>query len=740
MQTTDNIEPTATLLMINGEVNHVVFYAQDTGYSIIKVKLEHSKPNELVVVVGYAPNILAGQNIQAKGTWIKNRQYGQQFKAEQIHISMPTSEAAIKQYLSSGLIKGVGAKTAAKMIQHFPKNLLEILNSDPDKLSNVQGISKQKARKIHKSWLSQQNINDIMLFLHDHGIGSARAIRIYKHYGASAIEKIRENPYRLCHDLHGVGFKTADQLAKSIGFADENPFRLEVGLQHALNEHSANGHCAIEKDQLLQLATQLLSVEINCIEEVLDEMLIKNKLKPVTIETCEYIYTTKLYNAEQIVADKVIQLLTEKSNLPDPQTLQKHIKPMENALGYDLSTSQLQALKTILSHKVCILTGGPGVGKTTLVRSVTQILRQAHVLISIMAPTGRAAKRLQESTSMQAKTIHRTLIVDPVSKTFQFNEKNQLNTEYCIVDETSMLDIQLLAHLLSALPRHTGLLFVGDIDQLPSVGPGAILKDLIAFQRIPTVALTEIFRQAQTSYIIQHAHAVRQGKLPHYTQEKDKLIDSYFIELDDVDKFNHTLEMLITERIPKRFNIVNSHDIQLLCPMRRGPYGTQALNQTIQNILNPQRNIVVKYGMIQYAVADKVMQLRNNYDKDVFNGDIGIIQSINQEEQLIQVRFEDKHISYYFDELDEITHAYAMTIHKSQGSEFPVVIMPIFTSHYMMLERNLIYTGMTRSKQLLIIIGQKKALRMATSEQKKMERMSHLTHHLQKKFKENNYM
>ncbi len=733
MHTTETKKQCNQQTKIDGEVTHIVFYAEDTGYSIFKVTQENSK-NE-IAIVGHAPSLHIGQNIQAEGTWIQNKHYGKQFKAEKIHLSQPTSPAAVKQYLASGLIKGIGKKTAEKLVNHFPNNILEIITKKHEQLAKIPGISKEKARKIHHAWNNQKHINDIMLFLHEHGIGTTRAIRIYKIYGVQAISKIQENPYRLCHDMHGVGFKTADQLALSLGFEKNNSFRLTSGTLHALNEYTQAGHSAIEEGQLIEKAAELLETSNETIHTTLTNMLQESKLSNDYIQGQKIIYLNHLYQAEVYIAEKINNLLHSPSHLPEAHQLQDKLNNIEKNIGYQLSSSQHSALKTILSHKVSILTGGPGVGKTTLVKSVTQILSKAHVIISIMAPTGRAAKRLQESTSMQAKTIHRSLIVDPISKKFQHNHSNPLKTEYCIIDESSMLDIQLFAQLLSALPAYCGLLLVGDIDQLPSVGPGTILKDLIDFKRIPTIALSEIFRQAQTSTIVQYSHLVRKAKTPDFNYDKNALQDCYFIDIDSEEKFYNTLTQLLLKRIPERFGISNPHDIQILCPMRKGPYGTEKLNKQIQELLNSKAKTALKHGVTEYKEGDKVMQLRNNYDKDVFNGDIGIIKKINKEEQYVSIYFEDKYVNYYLDELDEITLAYAMTIHKSQGSEFPVVIMPLFTSHYMMLQRNLVYTGMTRGKKLLLILGQKKALHMAIKDQGQATRIGFLPHHLEQKHK-----
>jgi exodeoxyribonuclease V alpha subunit len=628
--------------------------------------------------------------------------------------------------LAGGFVKGVGPVLAKKLVSHFGAEVLGVIGNNPADLESVNGIGPKRREKIANAWQEGMQIREIMVFLHSHGVSTGRAVRIYKTYGNLAIQTVRENPYTLAKEIHGIGFATADQIAQSVGIPKDSQNRARAGIDHVLLGATSEGHCALPLEKLKAAAVKLLEVPVETIEQALSQMLTGGFLLLEEIDGEPLIFLPHLRKAEDGIATKVKRLATAGVTYPKIE-FEKAVAWCEEKTGKTLAPSQREALKTVLTSRVAIITGGPGLGKTTLVNSILLILRAKKVKCLLCAPTGRAAKRLTETTGLEAKTIHRLLEVDPATGRFQRNEDKPLECDLLIVDETSMVDVLLMYALLRALPKTSALIMVGDVDQLPSVGPGNALRDLIDSGVVPVVRLTEVFRQAATSKIITSAHLIRQGKMPELrTAESGS--DFYFIERDTPEEIAATLVRLVQDRIPKGHSLDPIRDIQVLCPMNRGSIGVRELNTVLQSALNPVRPgepAAERFGW-RFQVRDKVIQTENDYKKEVFNGDIGTIEKIDQVEQELSIRFDDRLVTYDFGELDEVSLAYAVTIHKSQGSEFPAVVIPIAMQHYMLLQRNLIYTGITRAKRLLVVVGQKKALGLAVRNDQSRKRYSGL--------------
>ncbi|MBS0358180.1 MAG: ATP-dependent RecD-like DNA helicase [Proteobacteria bacterium] len=709
---------------LSGSVERVTFHSESSGFCVLRTKAKGHR--DLVTVVANAASISAGEYIECKGFWVNDKTHGLQFKAHELKATQPTTIDGIEKYLASGMIKGIGPYFAKKLIFAFGDSVFDVIETEPDRLTELEGIGKYRQKCITDSWNEQKSIRNIMVFLQSHGVGTARAVRIYKTYGDESVDKVQENPYRLALDIYGIGFKTADSLALQLGIAKDSLIRAEAGVRHVLQELCNFGHCAAEYDHLVAETTKLLEVSETLVEEAIHAELKNENIIADQQDDKKIIFSTPLYQAETGASEQ-LKRLNQNSPPWGIIDIEKAIPWVEEKTGLQLSDSQKNALSIVLKNKLSIITGGPGVGKTTLVNSFLKIIRAKTQSVALAAPTGRAAKRLTETTGMTAKTIHRLLEFNPHGMTFKHDQNNPLPIDVLVIDESSMLDIVLFYRLLKSIPDHAAVIFVGDVDQLPSVGPGAVLSDLIQSHMIATVRLTEIFRQASDSKIIINAHRINQGEMP---LSNETSTDFYTIYEDEPETIHDQLIQLVSKRIPDKFSYNPVRDIQVLCPMNRGGLGSRGLNVELQKQLNGHSEPKInRYGSI-FSPGDKIIQNINNYDKEVFNGDIGFIKHIDLEESLVKIQFDDRIVNYDFTELDEISLAYAISIHKSQGSEFPVVIIPLAMQHYNLLVRNLLYTGVTRGKRLMILIGQKKAIGMAVHNFRATHRITKLADRL----------
>lgn len=709
---------------LQGSVERVTFHSPESGFCVLRVKVRGQQ--ELMTVIGSAASITAGEYVECAGAWINDREHGLQFKAQHLRVVPPSTLEGIEKYLGSGMVKGIGPHFARQLVRAFGERVFEVIEQEPARLLELDGIGPKRQARVTQAWAEQKVIREIMVFLQSHGVGTARAVRIYKTYGAQAVERVQENPYRLALDIHGIGFKTADAIAQRLGIPADSLIRAQAGVRHVLQEIAGEGHCAAYRDSLIDTATQLLEIPAPIIEQALAAELQEQRLVAEELNDRPALFLGSLHRAEQGIADQLARLMG-----PPPWgaiDAQKALPWVEQKTGLDLSASQRQAVAEAINRKISLITGGPGVGKTTVVNSILRILKAKGVQVLLGAPTGRAAKRLGESTDSEARTLHRLLEFDPKAMGFKRNQDNPLEADLVVVDETSMVDTVLMYQLLRAVPDGCGLLLVGDVDQLPSVGPGTVLADLIGSGVIPTVRLTEIFRQAAQSQIIVNAHRINQGQLPARSEGADS--DFYFIAADTPEEIHVKLLQVVTDRIPRRFGLDPVQDIQVLTPMNRGGLGARALNVELQQRLNPQAEPrVTRFGST-YAPGDKVIQTQNNYDKEVFNGDIGRIVKIDLEDQAVQVEFDGRRVEYDLGELDELALAYATSVHKSQGSEYAAVVIPLATQHYTLLERNLLYTAVTRGKRLVVIVGQVKALAMAVKRVGSVQRLTSLRERL----------
>ena len=721
---------TETLETIEGTLERVIYSNEENHYTVAQLLPEGgARRTEPVTIVGNLAALNVGETVKALGHWVNHKQFGRQFAVERFESVLPRTIVGIKRYLGSGLIKGIGDTFADRIVDKFGERTLEVIDLFSARLREVDGIGPERAKRIKEAWTAQKSVRDIMIFLQGHGIGSSHAAKIFKQYGENAIVVVRENPYRLAKDISGIGFRTADGIAAKLGIEKDSIHRLKAGVVHTLDRATDEGHTCLPREELIEHARELLEAEVAPIENAINLLSAGGE---VIIED-DYVYLTRLHKSERGVATKIHELHAAPLTLPSID-LDKALVWVQQKTGVELAAAQQNAIKTALTSKICVITGGPGVGKTTIVNSIVKILQAKKSKVLLAAPTGRAAKRMSEATGAPAQTIHRLLKYEPHEGGFTHNERRPLKGDIIIIDEVSMLDIPLAHHLLRAIPLTASLVFVGDVDQLPSVGPGNFLRDLIDSACVPVIRLTEIFRQAKNSFIITNAHLVNEGRMPVFDSPQES--DFFFIAEEDPEKVLATIKTLCSERVPKKFGFDPMRDVQVLTPMHKGLCGSENLNRELQATLNASGPNVQRFGRT-YRVGDRVMQVRNNYDKDVFNGDLGRVKRIDLVEQQVIVEIDEpgakdstREIPYEFTDMDELLPAYAISVHKSQGNEYPCVIVPLLTQHFVLLQRNLLYTAITRGKKLVILVGSKKALTIAVRNNKTAARYSRLRERL----------
>lgn len=699
-------------------VESITFQNAENGYSVMKVKVKGY--DDLVTLVGNLLEVPAGAVLLCEGEWRVDKRYGQQFQCETWEEVMPATAYGIEKYLGSGLVKGIGPKFAKLIVGHFGTDTIEVIETDIERLYEVPGISKKRVEKIRESWEKQKDIKNVMLFLQGFGVSTAYAAKIYRQYGKESIDNVKENPYRLADDIWGIGFKTADGIARKMGYEMNDERRLRSGLIYTLNQLADEGHCYAEEEQLIATAKQLLEADEECIRTAMTHAI---ETEDLMLDGTA-IYLPPFYYAECGTANRLNTLVHTKE-AGSIFTARFDLAKLQRETGIEYDEVQVEAIRQAIASKVMVLTGGPGTGKTTTTKAIIAALQSAGMRILLAAPTGRAAKRMSEATGMEAKTIHRLLEYNPQDG-YKRNDENPLEGDALIVDECSMIDIILMNNLTKALPTTMRLVLVGDIDQLPSVGAGNVLRDIIDSGVIPVVRLTRIFRQAQSSRIVMSAHAINRGCFPDISNGQHT--DFFFMKQEEPEKVAETIVSLVRDRLPKAYRQPNAN-IQVLTPMQRGVVGAANLNVALQQALNHNTAALVRGGYT-FKEGDRVMQLRNNYDKDVYNGDLGYVRSVDMEERTLTVDFDGQMVEYEASELDELTLAYATTIHKSQGSEYPIVVMPVLMTHYVMLQRNLIYTGITRAKKICVLVGQTKALAYAIHNMKVLKRNTRLKERL----------
>jgi exodeoxyribonuclease V alpha subunit len=733
---------------VEGTLLRVVFAGRGGEYTVARLEVDGA--GGPLTVVGTLLGVPVGARLRVRGRRENDPRYGPQLRLSGYTELAPQTAEGLRRYLGSGLIKGIGPEFAARIVDAFGVRTLEVLDSSPERISEVPGIGRVRAQSVKEAWVRQREVGRVMVFLQGYGVSPAFAARVYRRYGASAIARVRENPYRLAFDVWGIGFLSADRLASALGVARDADVRVEAGVRHALGEAAAAGHCYVPRSRLVEAAAQRLEVGPELILPAIDRLARAGDvaLQPlgegvrVEAEGVEVavagdeigVFDAALYRAERAVAAGFVRLAEARPSVTlPPEVVEEALRAYEAEAQLTLARQQAEAIRAVMRSQVVVITGGPGVGKTTIVRGIVAILARAGQQVALAAPTGRAAKRLSETTGRPAATLHRLLEWRPVDASFGRNIKRPVEADVLVVDEASMLDVRLAADLVEALTTGTKLVLVGDVDQLPSVGPGAVLADVIASRRVATVRLTEVFRQAQQSLIVTNAHRIHDGLLPDLGIPAPggpaaDARDFFFLEEDDPARAALLVRDLVVTRLPRRYGLAPL-DVQVLSPMHRGDLGAGNLNQLLQEALTAGAD-EIRRGSRLFRCGDRVMQLRNNYDKEVFNGDVGRIERRDAEAETVVVRFDDREVSYENDDLDELGLAYAATVHKSQGSEYPAVVIPLHTQHYVMLQRNLLYTAITRGKRLVVLVGSRKALGIAVRNGQVATRATHLRHRL----------
>ena len=778
---------------LQGILERIVYENPDTGYTVGRLSARNH--SELITVVGNLASVNPGESLLLQGEWVDNARYGRQFQIEKYETILPANVVGLRKYLGSGLIKGIGPKMATRIVQKFGMDTMDIIEHDPEKLSRIPGIGRHRVKIIKEAWEAQREIKNVMLFLQSHDVSTTHAAKIYKTYENEAIAVVTENPYRLADDIYGIGFVTADTIAQKLGIDKDAPHRVQAGIKYVLSQKADEGHVFQHHNALIEACQTMLEQEPAAIEEGIHALIEKEEVmgpgladpmhadeevavsEPLgsydpsgqssaisdqrSANSHSAIYLAPFYYAELGVANQFLRLLSNEGQdlsyggtTASSSTTDAVLTRLEQEMGIRFAPQQREAIHTAMTTRAMILTGGPGTGKTTTTVGMIRLFEAQGRRITLTAPTGRAAKRLSETTGGEAKTIHRLLEFSPQINGFKRNRQNPLDTDVVIVDETSMVDLVLMNRLMQAIRPSTTLILIGDVDQLPSVGAGNVLKSLIDSQRIPVIKLTEIFRQAQESMIVMNAHRINKGDFPELTGDADR--NFFFMEEDDPEEIVELICSVIADRLPQHYDYHPIDDIQLLCPMRRGVLGTESLNKRLQEVLNIGYTAQAahplekaRFGPRSYKqgaqplgqsrtaggfrIGDKVMQVRNNYDYDVFNGDIGRVVSIEHIDKKVRVQFPDKQVAYDTVDLGELVLAYATTIHKAQGSEYPAVVIPLHTQHYLMLQRNLLYTGITRAKERVVIVGTKQALGICIRNNQVMERNSYLAERLQER-------